>query len=88
MSNVSSAIIFGSIYWRMGKKQTAVQNRLGLLQVRRSTSMSVLKNSLPCLSDMHIYALERNYSDLVCSTRLEKSDTLCLSMQACDKVIS
>ena len=34
MSNVSSAIIFGSIYWRMGKKQIAVQNRMGLLQVR------------------------------------------------------
>lgn len=42
MSNVSSAIIFGSIYWRMGKKQIAVQNRLGLLQViqhRRSTAL-------------------------------------------------
>lgn len=33
MSNVSSAIIFGSIYWRLGRKQIAVQNRLGLLQV-------------------------------------------------------
>ena len=53
MSNVSSAIIFGSIYWRMGKKQTAVQNRLGLLQVRHCTSVSLLKNTLPCLSDMH-----------------------------------
>lgn len=33
MSNVSSAAIFGSIYWRMGRKQVGVQNRMGLLQV-------------------------------------------------------
>ena len=34
MSNVSSAIIFGSIYWRMGRKQVGIQNRMGLLQAR------------------------------------------------------
>ena len=33
MSNVSSAIIFGSIYWRMGRAQEGIQNRMGLLQV-------------------------------------------------------
>lgn len=36
MSNVSSALIFGSIYWRLGRRQDGVQNRMGLLQVRRS----------------------------------------------------
>lgn len=34
MSNVSSAIIFGSIYWRTGLQQSSIQNRMGLLQVR------------------------------------------------------
>ena len=33
-SNVSSAAIFGSIFWRLGRSQISVQNRMGLLQVR------------------------------------------------------
>ena len=33
MSNVSSAAIFGSIFWRLGRSQASVQNRMGLLQV-------------------------------------------------------
>jgi len=32
--NVSSAIIFGSIFWRMRRTQTAIQDRQGLLQVQ------------------------------------------------------
>ena len=36
MSNVSSAVIFGSIYWRMGHQQVGIQNRMGLLQARLS----------------------------------------------------
>ena len=33
MSNISSAIIFGSIYWRLGRSQISIQDRMGLLQV-------------------------------------------------------
>lgn len=31
-SNVSSALIFGGIFWRMGRSQSAIQDRMGLLQ--------------------------------------------------------
>jgi hypothetical protein len=34
MSNLSSAIVFGAIYFRMGRSQSSIQDRLGLLQVR------------------------------------------------------
>lgn len=34
MSNLSSAIIFGGIFWRMGRSQTSIQDRMGLMQVR------------------------------------------------------
>jgi hypothetical protein len=33
MSNLSSAIVFGAIYFRMGRSQSSIQDRLGLLQV-------------------------------------------------------
>jgi hypothetical protein len=33
MSNLSSAIIFGAIFFRMQKKQSNIQDRMGLLQV-------------------------------------------------------
>jgi hypothetical protein len=36
MTNVSSAIIFGSIFWRLGRGQTSIQDRMGLLQVHLS----------------------------------------------------
>ena len=32
-TNLNSALVFGSIYWRMGLQQSRVQDRLGLLQV-------------------------------------------------------
>jgi hypothetical protein len=34
MSNLSSALIFGAIYFRMGRSQSSIQDRLGLLQAR------------------------------------------------------
>lgn len=34
LSNVSSAIIFSAIFWRMRGSQATIQDRLGLLQVR------------------------------------------------------
>jgi hypothetical protein len=34
-TNISSALIFGSIYFRMRRTQSTIQDRLGLLQVRR-----------------------------------------------------
>jgi len=34
MSYVSSAIIFGGIFWRMGASQSSIQDRMGLLQAR------------------------------------------------------
>jgi hypothetical protein len=33
MSNLSSAVIFGAIFFRMQKKQSNIQDRMGLLQV-------------------------------------------------------
>lgn len=30
---LTSALIFGSIFWRMGHSQTSIQDRMGLLQV-------------------------------------------------------
>lgn len=32
MSNISSAVIFGGIFWRMGRSQGSIQDRMGLLQ--------------------------------------------------------
>lgn len=32
MSNISSALVFGSIFWRMGRAQSTIQDRMGLLQ--------------------------------------------------------
>jgi len=31
--SVASAVIFGSVFWPMGKSQTSIQDRMGLLQV-------------------------------------------------------
>lgn len=32
--SIASAIIFGSVFWRMGRSQTSIQDRMGLLQVK------------------------------------------------------
>lgn len=32
-SNVSSALIFGAIFSRLGRSQSSIQDRMGLLQV-------------------------------------------------------
>lgn len=45
MSNVSSAVIFGSIYWRLGRSQISIQDRMGLLQVFFHPALS---ESFPC----------------------------------------
>lgn len=46
-SNLSSAVIFGSIFWRLGRSQTAIQDRLGLLQVASiNAAMSALVKTL------------------------------------------
>ncbi|RVX12677.1 ABC transporter G family member 7 [Vitis vinifera] len=31
--SIASAIIFGSVFWRMGRSQTSIQDRMGLLQI-------------------------------------------------------
>lgn len=31
--SIASAIIFGSVFWNMGRSQTSIQDRMGLLQV-------------------------------------------------------
>lgn len=47
MANVSSAIIFGAIFWRLKMKQTSIQDRLGLLQVASiNAAMSALVKTL------------------------------------------
>ena len=46
-SQISSALVFSSIYWRMGRSQRAIQDRLGLLQVAAvGTAMSSLIKTL------------------------------------------
>uniref|UniRef100_A0A383W6T5 ABC transporter domain-containing protein n=1 Tax=Tetradesmus obliquus TaxID=3088 RepID=A0A383W6T5_TETOB len=46
-SNVSSAVIFGAIFWRMQKKQSNIQDRMGLLQVAAiNTAMSALVKTI------------------------------------------
>ncbi|KAL3694118.1 hypothetical protein R1sor_007769 [Riccia sorocarpa] len=47
MMSVSSALIFGSIFWRMGLLQTSIQDRLGLLQVAAvNTAMAALTKTV------------------------------------------
>ena len=46
-SSLSSALIFGSIYWRLGKGQASIQDRMGLLQVSAiNAAMSALVKTL------------------------------------------
>ncbi|THG02455.1 hypothetical protein TEA_022425 [Camellia sinensis var. sinensis] len=41
--SIASAIIFGSVFWRMGKSQSSIQDRMGLLQVAAiNTAMASL----------------------------------------------
>lgn len=45
--SVTSALIFGSIFWRMGRSQTSVQDRMGLLQVAAiNTAMAALTKTV------------------------------------------
>ena len=46
-SQLSSALVFSSIYWRLGRNQAAIQSRIGLLQVSAvGTAMSSLIKTL------------------------------------------
>uniref|UniRef100_A0A5B7B222 ABC transporter G family member 7 n=1 Tax=Davidia involucrata TaxID=16924 RepID=A0A5B7B222_DAVIN len=43
----ASAIIFGSVFWRMGRSQTSIQDRMGLLQVAAiNTAMAALTKTV------------------------------------------
>lgn len=45
--SISSAIIFGSVFWRMGLLQTSIQDRMGLLQVAAiNTAMAALTKTV------------------------------------------
>ncbi|KAL5722101.1 ABC transporter G member 7 [Ranunculus cassubicifolius] len=45
--SIASALIFGSVFWRMGKSQTSVQDRMGLLQVAAiNTAMAALTKTV------------------------------------------
>ncbi|KAK4786144.1 hypothetical protein SAY86_002833 [Trapa natans] len=45
--SVASAIIFGSIFWRMGKSQSSIQDRMGLLQLAAiNTAMAALTKTI------------------------------------------
>ncbi|KAH8948150.1 hypothetical protein BDL97_11G081100 [Sphagnum fallax] len=44
---LTSALIFGSIFWRMGHSQTSIQDRMGLLQVAAvNTAMAALTKTV------------------------------------------
>ncbi|GMH26240.1 hypothetical protein Nepgr_028083 [Nepenthes gracilis] len=45
--SIASAIIFGSVFWRMGRSQTSIQDRMGLLQVAAiNTAMASLTKTV------------------------------------------
>ncbi|CAN6478097.1 unnamed protein product [Victoria cruziana] len=45
--SVASALIFGSVFWRMGRSQTSIQDRMGLLQVAAiNTAMAALTKTV------------------------------------------
>lgn len=45
--SVASAIIFGSVFWRIGKSQTSILDRMGLLQVAAiNTAMAALTKTV------------------------------------------
>lgn len=45
--SIASAVIFGSVFWRMGRSQTSIQDRLGLLQVAAiNTAMAALTKTV------------------------------------------
>ena len=47
MTSLNSAFVFGSIFWRMGRAQTSIQDRLGLLQVSAiNAAMAALMKTL------------------------------------------
>nr|ATB19622.1 putative ABCG7 [Juniperus scopulorum] len=56
--SVASALIFGSIFWRMGLSQTSIQDRMGLLQVAAiNTAMAALTKTVG------VFPKERAISD-------------------------
>ncbi|KAL8052952.1 hypothetical protein ABFX02_05G039100 [Erythranthe guttata] len=45
--SIASAVIFGSVFWRMGRSQTSIQDRMGLLQVAAiNTAMAALTKTV------------------------------------------
>jgi len=47
MTSLNSAMVFGSIFWKMSFKQTSIQDRMGLLQVSAiNAAMSALMKTL------------------------------------------
>ncbi|CAA7402165.1 unnamed protein product [Spirodela intermedia] len=45
--SIASAMIFGSVFWRMGRTQTSIQDRMGLLQVAAiNTAMAALTKTV------------------------------------------
>lgn len=45
--SIASAIIFGSVFWRMSRSQTSIQDRMGLLQVTAiNTAMAALTKTV------------------------------------------
>jgi ABC-type multidrug transport system ATPase subunit len=50
-TNVNSALVFGSIYWRLKRTQSTIQDRMGLLQVSAiNTAMSSITKTLTAFS--------------------------------------
>mmetsp|Transcript_19242 Transcript_19242/g.58081 ORF Transcript_19242/g.58081 Transcript_19242/m.58081 type:complete len:689 (-) Transcript_19242:421-2487(-) len=53
-TNISSALIFGAIFWRMRRSQTTIQDRMGLLQV---ASINAAMSSL--IKTLNVFPRER-----------------------------
>lgn len=60
--SVASALIFGSVFWRMGLSQTSIQDRMGLLQVAAiNTAMAALTKTVS------VFPKERAIVDRECA---------------------
>ena len=62
MSQISSALVFGCIYWRMGRSQSSIQDRLGLLQVCALCSPPPSRNFLCLWGECMGFARARHFS--------------------------
>ena len=64
MTSLNSAMVFGSIFWKMSFKQTSIQDRMGLLQVSAiNAAMSALMKTLTSFTKEKVIVNRERASD-------------------------